>query len=218
MRSLRRQTRPLAPNTLVAPPAQQQQQPACTVGWIATPWLRGIQPPIDINELSNSAAAGSARSAAACSRPAISPPRGITTLRVAYLPLRSNEHLDHALSRGEIGRQSMLQILNSNLKDSGSGPPSLLRGIAMLLFLITLRLFQPNSLYRHSGRCHHCRATVRATAVLRRGLIYLLNRLALRCWRLFATFSTSNRRHAASYQGMACKSHHDAKTWSHIYL
>ena len=55
----------------------------------------------------------------------------------------------------------MLQILNSNLKDSGSGPPSLLRGIAMLLFLITLRLFQPNSLYRHSGRCHHCRASHR---------------------------------------------------------
>ena len=112
----------------------------------------------------------------------------------------------------------MLQILNSNLKDSDSGPPSLLRGIAMLLFLITLRLFQPNSLYRHSGRCHHCRATVRATAVLRRGLIYLLNRLALRCWRLFATFSTSNRRHAASYQGMDCKSHRGAETWSHLPL
>ena len=59
---------------------------------------------------------------------------------------------------------------------------------------------------------------VRATAVLRRGLIYLLNRLALRCWRLFATFSTSNRRHAASYQGMDCKSHRGAETWSHLPL
>ena len=39
---------------------------------------------------------------------------------------------------------------------------------------------------------------VRATTVPRSGLIYFLNRRALRCWRRFATFSTSNRRNAAS--------------------
>ena len=82
-----------------------------------------------------------------------------------------------------------------------------------------LRVLQPDSLYRPVALAAAISITaVRATAVLRRGLIYLLNRLALRCWRLFATLSTSNRRHAASYQGMDCKSHRGAETWSHLPL
>ena len=105
----------------------------------------------------------------------------------------------------------------ANLAGKGEGSSSLrlrptvslLRGIAML------RVLQPDSLYRRSGRCQHRRVSHRGAEAWSHLLAEPPSSPLLAP---FATFSTSNRRHAASYQGMACKSHHDAKTWSHIYL
>lgn len=85
----------------------------------------------------------------------------------------------------------------------------MLRGIAML------RVLQPDSLYRRSGRCHHCRASHRGAEAWSHLLAEPPSSPLLAP---FATFSTSNRRHAASYQGMDCKSHRGAETWSHLPL
>ena len=71
----------------------------------------------------------------------------------------------------------------ANLAGKGEGSSSLrlrptvslLRGIAMLLVC---------SRTRSTVALAAAITAVRATAVLWRGLIYLLNRLALRCWRL----------------------------------